>query len=62
MSVDVDSPAKALVSDAGDRGVAEECPGTPRRGLLVLCLIEVVWIGVLIYGAVLTVGFVRGLI
>ena len=62
MSVEVDSPAKALASDAGDRGVAEERSGTPRRGLLVLCLIEVVWIGVLIYGAVLTVGFVRGLI
>jgi len=29
---------------------------------VLLCLIEVVWIGALIYGTVQTVDFVRGLI
>ena len=53
MSVDVGSPSKALVSDAGDRGVTEKGSGAPSRRVLVLVgLIEVVWIGALIYGSV----------
>jgi hypothetical protein len=51
MSLDVGSPSKALVSDAGDRGVTEKRSGAPRRGTLVLlCLIEAVWVGAFIYG------------
>ena len=63
MSVDVGSPAKALVGDAADRGVTEKGSGAPGRGVLaLLCLISVAWIGALIYGAVQAVDFVRGVI
>ena len=59
MSVDVHSPAKALASD---HGVTENRPAGPGRGLLFLVLLELVWIGILIYGTVETVTFVRELI
>lgn len=63
MSGDLGSTATALVSDAGDRGVTESRSGTEGRGVLVLlCLIELVWIGALIYGTVQMVDVVRGLI
>ena len=63
MSVDVGSPATALVSEGGDRGVTEERSGAQGRGVLVLlCLIEFVWIAALLYGTVQTVDVVRGLI
>ena len=60
MSVDVQSPAKALASD---HGVTENRPAGPgRRILFFLVLLELLWIGILIYGTVGTVTFVRGLI
>lgn len=63
MSVDVSSPSKALVSDAGDRGVTKKRSGGPRLGTLVLvCLIEAVWVGALIYGLFHGVAFVLELI
>ena len=73
MAVDVGSSAKALMSGAADSGVGldsqrlrergTEKGGAPAPGMLAfLGLIEVVWIGALIYGSAQSVDFVRGLI
>jgi hypothetical protein len=63
MSVDAGAPSEVLVGDAADRGTTDSDSGAPRRGFLaLLCLIEVVWIGSLIYATVRTVDFVRELL
>jgi hypothetical protein len=73
MSVDAVSASKALVgptealaSDADDRAPAARGSGAPSRGMLVvLCLIEAAWIGVLIaaavFGTLATSDYIHGL-
>jgi len=66
MAVDVASFCEALVSDSADGGEADRGSGAPSRvTLVVLCLIDAVWIGVLIgaviVGAAKTSALVHGL-
>jgi hypothetical protein len=60
VATEVGPPSEVPVSDAREASVTEERSGHPGRGFLVLLsLIQVAWIGALIYGAIRVVDFIQ---